>query len=68
MIKRNILLARFGITLNTWNTFTERYSDSKIVRLGRCIQFEGSEEDFEKLHDKLLENESNTKVIGIYAG
>ena len=66
IIKRVILLARFNISLNTWNEFTERHSDSQIVRLGRSITFEGTAKDFDKLHDKLIANESNSKIIGIY--
>ncbi len=66
MITRSILLARFNVSINTWESMTQRFSDSKIVRLGRCIKFEGTEEDFDKLTDKLYEDESNFKVIGIY--
>ena len=68
MIKRIILLSRFSVSLNTWNEMTQRYSDSKIVRKGSSISFEGSENDFDKLHDRLLKDESNMKVIGIYQG
>jgi hypothetical protein len=66
MKKYNILLSRFSISLNTWNTMTQRYSDCKIVRKGSCISFEGSDEDFDKLHDRLTKDESNMKIIGIY--
>lgn len=66
MIKRAILLKRFGITQNVWSEFTERFTESKIIRLGRCIRFEGTQEDFDKLHDKLIANESHSKIIGIY--
>lgn len=66
MIKRQILLARFNVAIGTWNEYMRRFSDSTITRKGMCISFEGSEEDFDELHDKLTENESNAKVIGIY--
>lgn len=66
MIKRSILLAQFNVTINTWNSMTARFSDSKIIRQGRCISFKGSQEDFDKLTDKLYEDESNFKVLGIY--
>jgi hypothetical protein len=66
MINKTILLASYNVTMNTWNKLTQRYSDSTIIRKGRCISFSGTEEEFEKLHDELLEDESNFKVIGVY--
>ena len=65
-IKRSILLTRFNVTINTWNNITRRFSDSSILRSGRCIKFEGTEEAFDDLLDKLYEDESNFKVIGVY--
>jgi len=66
MIKRAILLTRFGISQRTWSEFLEKFDESKVIRLGRVIEFEGTEADFDKLHDKLIANESNSKIIGIY--
>ena len=68
MIKRSILLARFNVSINTWDKMTKRFSDCNIVRKGSCILFEGAEPDFDKLHDRLLVDESNMKIIGIYEG
>jgi len=66
IIKRSILLTVFSCTMNTWNDMTQRYSDSKILRKGMCITFEGKESDFDNLLDQLYADESNMKVIGIY--
>jgi hypothetical protein len=66
MITRSILLASYNVTVNTWNNLTQRYSDSTLIRQGQCIKFVGSQTDFDKLHDELLEDESNYKIIGIY--
>ena len=68
MIKRAILLARFGISQTTWSEFIEKFDESRVIRKGRVIEFKGTVEDFDKLHDKLIANESNSKIIGIYPG
>jgi len=61
-----ILLASYNVTVNTWNKLTQRYSDSTLLRQGRCIKFVGSQAQFDKLQDELQEDESNFKIIGIY--
>ena len=66
MVNYTILLAAYNVTVNTWNKLTQRYSDSTLIRQGRCIKFEGSQTDFDKLQDELQEDESNFKIIGIY--
>jgi hypothetical protein len=66
MIKRSILLKSFTITNGTWNRLTQRFSDCELSKSGRCIQFEGTENAFNALLDRLHSNESNYKVIGVY--
>jgi hypothetical protein len=66
MIKREILMTVNNWTINTWDKFTQRFSNSKVWNRGRCIRFEGTQEEFDVLHDKLIQDESNGKVIGIY--
>lgn len=65
IVKYEILLKQYDWTYNTWNALTERYSDSKVWNKGKCIRFEGTEEEFDDLYDKILENKNN-KVIGVY--
>lgn len=66
MINRTILLASYNVTVNTWDKLTQRFSDSTLLRQGRCIKFSGTEIQFDKLQDELQEDESNFKIIGIY--
>lgn len=66
MIKRAVHLSNWNFSVNQWNHMTNRYSDSRMIRKGRCLMFEGSEADFDKLIDELHQDESNQKVIGIF--
>tara|TARA_R110002051_G_C8478989_1_gene461330 strand:+ start:35 stop:247 length:213 start_codon:yes stop_codon:yes gene_type:complete len=65
-VKFIILLKSFSVTINTWNSITRRFSDSTIDRSGRCVQFEGTENSFNQLMDRLYADESNFKIIGVY--
>lgn len=65
--KYSILLKIYNVTSNSWNDMTERYSDCKVLRQGKCISFEGTEEEFDKFYDELLDySQENLKVIGVY--
>jgi hypothetical protein len=66
IIKREILMTRNGWTIDTWDKHKGTLYSSKVWNHGRCIRFEGTQEEFYVLHDKLIQDESNGKVIGIY--
>ena len=61
--KYQILLKCFNVTINEFNQMTERYSDCKILRTGKVIDFEGTQDAFDSLLDGLYKDESNFKVI-----
>ena len=61
--KYQILLKCFNVTINEFNQMTERYSDCKILRTGKVINFEGTQDAFDSLLDELYKDESNFKVI-----
>lgn len=65
-IKRKVLLKCFNYTQNDWDQTIRRFVESKIIRRGLIISFEGTEDQFNSLLDELYNNESNSKVIGIY--
>jgi hypothetical protein len=66
IIKREILMTRNGWTIDTWDKHKGTLYSSKVWNRGRCIRFKGTQEEFDVLHDKLIQDESNGKVIGIY--
>jgi len=66
--KYEISTRQFNWTVNTWNSFTERYSDCKVWNKGGLIRFEGTEEQLDALLDQLYLDESNGKVIGVHRG
>jgi hypothetical protein len=68
IMKYDILLKVYGFTINQWDAMTERYSNSKVVRKGRCISFEGTQQDFDSLYDRLNRDQSKCKIIGVYNG
>lgn len=68
IVKYDILLSVYNFTQNAWDSMTERFSNSKAIRKGRCIQFIGTEEEFESLYDQLNKDQSKCKIIGVYNG
>jgi len=68
IVKYDILLAVYNFTLNQWDAMTERFSNSKAIRKGRCIQFAGTQKEFDSLYDQLNKDQSKCKIIGVYHG
>ena len=68
IMKYDILLKVYNFTINQWSEITERYSNSTVVRKGRCISFEGTQQDFDSLYDQLNKDQSKCKIIGVYNG
>jgi len=68
IVKYDILLAVYGFTSNQWDAMTQRYSNSKVIRKGRCIQFVGTKAEFDSLYDQLNKDQSKCKIIGVYHG
>lgn len=67
-LKYEISTREYNWTVNTWNNFTERYSDCKVWNRNGIIRFEGTNEQLNALLDILYSNESNGKVIGVHRG
>ena len=68
IVRYEILMRRYNWTINTWNNFMERYSDCTVWSRGGVIRFEGTEEQFDILYDKLIEDDTNAKVIDFFPG
>ena len=66
IIRREIVMTHNNWTINTWDNFTQRYSNVKVWRRGRVIRFKGTQKEFNELHDELISDDSNGKVIGIH--
>lgn len=67
-LRYEISTREYNWTVNTWNAFTERYSDCNVWNRNGIIRFEGTNEQLNALLDNLYSDESNGKVIGVHKG
>lgn len=67
-IKRILLMRNFSYTQINWSKFLQRFESGAVIKRSSEIHFEGTEKQFDELHDMLISDESNSKIIGIYPG